>query len=161
MSDTAASTLVTTVASALIRDVEIFARRVHEQTESLSDDEFWNRPYSYGNSIAHLTLHITGNLNYYIGAQMAGTGYVRDRPREFSESVQRPKAEVLAALDEAVALVASTIRAQTADDWSKPYSAEGADAPNRFGMVLRCAEHFFHHLGQIIYLKKEHERVRY
>jgi hypothetical protein len=27
-------------------------------------------------------------------------------------------------------------------------------------MVLRCVEHFHHHLGQIIYLAKEHARQR-
>jgi hypothetical protein len=37
-------------------------------------------------SAGHLPLHLTGNLNYYIGAQIAATGYVRDRDREFTES---------------------------------------------------------------------------
>jgi hypothetical protein len=160
MSDALTTTLTDTVASGLIRDFEIFAQRLHALADGLSDDEFWTRPFPYGNSVAHLTLHITGNLNYYIGAQIAATGYVRDRPREFAETQRRPKVDVLGALDDAVAMVAQTIRAQRAEDWARPYTAVGADAANRFGMVLRCAEHFFHHLGQIIYLTKEHERAR-
>ena len=160
MSDTPALTLTETVASAFIRDFEMFAQDVHALAEDLSEDEFWTRPRPYGNSIAHLTLHVTGNLNYYIGTQIAGTGYVRDRPREFAETVRRPKADVLAGLDDAVGMVVRTIRAQRPDDWTLPYSAVGAAAPTRFGMVLRCGEHFFHHLGQMIYLKKEHEHAR-
>ena len=160
MSDTAAVALADTVASGFTRDFEIFAERLRALADDLSDDQFWTRPTPYGNSMAHLTLHITGNLNYYIGAQIAHTGYVRDRPREFAETVRRPKADVLASLDEAVAMVIRTIRAQSAEDWSKPYTAVGADAATRFAMVLRCGEHFFHHLGQMIYLKKEHERGR-
>ena len=57
--------------------------RIRELAAPLSNEQFWQKPYPYGNSFGHLVLHLTGNLNYYIGAQIANTGYVRDRPREF------------------------------------------------------------------------------
>jgi len=135
-----------------------FAARARALVEPLSDEQFWTRPYPYGNTAGHLLLHITGNLNYYIGAQIAGTGYVRDRDREFTDPLRRPKAEVLQSLDEAVAMVTRTLRAQAADDWARDYSAAGVPDRTRFGIVLRCAQHFHHHLGQIIYLVKEHTR---
>ena len=53
------------------------------------------KPFPFGNSFGHLVLHLTGNLNYYIGTQIAGTGYVRDRDREFTETQHLPKEEVL------------------------------------------------------------------
>ena len=59
--------------------------RVHRLAEGVTDAQFWVRPYPYGNSMGHLVLHLTGNLNYFIGRQMAGTGYVRDREREFHD----------------------------------------------------------------------------
>jgi hypothetical protein len=59
--------------------------RVHELLEPLSSKQVWQRPFPYGNSIGNLILHLTGNLNYYIGAQIAGTGYIRHRDLEFSE----------------------------------------------------------------------------
>ncbi|MGE0444683.1 MAG: DinB family protein [Vicinamibacterales bacterium] len=147
-----------TVATEFTKYFEDFAGRARRLVEPLSDEQFWTRPYPYGNSAGHLLLHITGNLNYYIGAQIAGTGYVRDRDREFTDPSRRPKAEVLAALDDAVATVTRTLRAQTAEDWSREYSAVGVPDRNRFGIVLRCAQHFHHHLGQIIYIVKEHTR---
>ena len=58
---------------------------MHRLAEGLSDVQFWARPYPYGNSMGHLVLHLTGNLNFYIGREMAGTGYVRDREREFHD----------------------------------------------------------------------------
>jgi hypothetical protein len=154
------SGLSDTIGAALANDFELFAQRMRAICEPLTDEEFWTRPYPYGSSIGHLVLHITGNLSYYIGAQMAGTGYVRNRPLEFTDASGRPKPDVLRALDEAVAMVAATLRAQTADDWVRPYSAVGLELPNRFAAVLRCAEHFFHHLGQVIYLAREHARVQ-
>ena len=154
------SELTATVARGLARDYRIFAERLRVQADTLSDEEFWTRPFPFGNSVGHLVLHLTGNLNYYIGTQIAGTGYVRDRPLEFSDQSRRPKADTLGALDAAVAMVVTTLETQRDDDWAQPYEALGADAPNRFAIFLRCGEHFFHHLGQIIYLVKEHERRR-
>jgi hypothetical protein len=147
-----------TVAAEFTKYFEQFAARARTLVEPLSDEQFWTRPYPYGNTAGHLLLHITGNLNYYIGAQIAGTGYVRDRDREFTDPLRRPRAEVLRSLDEAVAMVTQTLQAQTADEWTRDYSAAGVDDRTRFGIVLRCAQHFHHHLGQIIYIVKEHTR---
>ena len=133
--------------------------RVHRLAEGLSDAQFWARPYPYGNSMGHLTLHLTGNLSYFVGREMAGTSYVRDREREFHDASPPSKTDALRRLDEAVDLVVATVNAQTAADWSSPFSATGADdIHDRFAMLLRVATHFHHHVGQMIYLAKEHAR---
>ena len=134
-----------------------FARRVRDLAGNLTDEQFWARPYPYGNSIGHLTLHLTGNLNYYIGARIARTGYVREREREFTEQTRPSKEEVLGRLDEAVSLAVRTLEAETEGSWSERYEAEGAGETvhDRFGIYLRCAAHFHHHVGQMIYLAKE------
>jgi hypothetical protein len=67
--------------------------RVHELVSPLSSEQIWQRPFPYGNSIGNLILHLTGNLNYYIGAQIAGTGYIRQRDLEFSDG-GKPKGEL-------------------------------------------------------------------
>jgi uncharacterized damage-inducible protein DinB len=121
----------------------------------LSDEQFWAKPFAFGNSFGHLVLHLTGNLNYYIGARLADTGYVRDRPREFTEAAPPAKTEVLKKFDEAVEIVVRTMRSQSAEDWTREYSATGADAKTRFDMVLQCATHLHHHVGQMMYLAFE------
>jgi len=122
----------------------------------LSDEQFWRNPFSHGNSIGHLVLHLTGNLSYYVGARIAASGYVRNRDLEFTDSRRRPKADVLRGFDEAIALVLATIEGQSDADWTLPYSAERQpDASNRLAAFLRCAVHLDHHLGQVIYLSRE------
>jgi len=148
-----------TVASRMAARYTKLGGMVLELAAPLSEEQFWSRPFPFGNSFGHLVLHVTGNLNYYIGAQIAGTGYVRDRPREFSEAARPSKESVLKAFDEAVALVARTIGSQLLDEWSAAYSAVGVDAQDRFEIVLQCATHLHHHIGQMMYLGFELKRT--
>ena len=89
---------------------------------------------------------------------MPATGYVRDRPREFAESAPPSKAEALKKFDDAIAMVNQTIRSQSPEDWAKAYTATGSDAKDRFDMVLQCATHLHHHIGQMVYLGFEWKR---
>lgn len=131
--------------------------RVRELVAPLSEERFWKKPLPFGNSPGHLVLHLTGNLNYYIGAQVAGTGYTRDRDREFTETARPPKADVLARLDAAVRMVLATLAAQSAENLLAPYEgAREPDAHTRLDIFIRCATHFTHHVGQFIFLSKAH-----
>ena len=128
------------------------AARVRELGVPLTEKQFWQKPFPYGNSFGHLVLHLTGNLNYYIGAQIAKTGYVRDRPREFNDPNPPSKEEALKRFDDAVAMVIKTIHAQASEGWSAEYSGAGTNAKVRLDMVMQCAAHMQHHIGQMIYL---------
>jgi len=88
-----------TIASDLTTRYQKLAAVVRELAAPLSEEQFWAKPFAFGNSFGHLVLHLTGNLNYYIGTQIAGTGYVRNRPLEFSDVTKAPKAEVLKKFD--------------------------------------------------------------
>jgi|SRR5208282_2380142 len=150
--------LKSTIASDLTARYTKLAGVVRELAAPLSDEQFWAKPFAFGNSFGHLVLHLTGNLNYYIGAQIAETGYVRDRPLEFAEATRPSKAEVLKKFDQAIAMVLGAIKSQSVEDWSREYSGVGADARDRFGMVLSCATHLHHHVGQLMYLGFEMKR---
>jgi uncharacterized damage-inducible protein DinB len=128
--------------------------RIHELVEPLSAEQLWQRPFPYGNSVGNLILHLTGNLNYYIGAQIARTGYVRHRDLEFRDA-GKTKEEILRAFDDAIRTAVVAIGQQSDEDWCAPYSAERSDSSTLFGQVLACAGHGYHHVGQIIYLQKE------
>ncbi len=149
-----------TVASRMAARYMKLAGVVREMAAPLSEEQFWAKPFAFGNSFGNLVLHLTGNLNYYIGAQIAETGYVRDRPREFSEATRPAKSDVMKKFDDAVEMVVRTIRAQSAEDWSAAFSGTGADAQNRFEMVLQCATHLHHHIGQMMYLSFEMKRAQ-
>ena len=95
-----------TIAASLAARYTKLAGVVDELAAPLSDEQFWVKPFPFGNSFGHLVLHLTGNLNYYIGAQIAATGYVRDRPLEFSDATRQSKATVLKNFDRAIEMVA-------------------------------------------------------
>jgi len=148
--------LAQTIAEDLAAYYEMVREQVHKWAGDLSAEQLWRKPYAYGNSVGHLILHLTGNLNYYIGARIAETGYVRDRDREFTEAKPLPKEEVFAAFDKTITMVVATIRKQRPEDWLKGYSAEREpEAKERFNIFLRSAGHAYHHVGQIIYLANE------
>jgi hypothetical protein len=146
------------LATVLTNRYTVNAARVHELAAPFSSAQFWQKPFPYGNSFGHLVLHLTGNLNYYIGAQIARTGYIRDRPREFNDPNPPSKEEALQRFDEAVAMVLKTIRAQSSDDWSAEYSAVGTPANTRLDIAIVCAAHIQHHIGQMVYLGYEWQR---
>ena len=145
-----------TVANGLVAYYEYVAEELHKWVDALPNEQFWRKPYPYGNSVGHLVLHLTGNLSYYIGTRIAETGYVRNRDKEFTDANPPHKDAALKAFDRTVAMVVATIRKQNEEDWSKVYTAEREpEAENRFQIFVRCAGHAYHHVGQIVYLSRE------
>jgi uncharacterized damage-inducible protein DinB len=150
------SELAGIISTAFASEYSQRAAELHKWVDPLSDDQFWRNPFTYGNSVGHLVLHLTGNLSYYIGARVAETGYLRNRDLEFTESRRPAKAEVLRKFDETIAMVVATIERQSEADWTLPYSAEREpESKDRYTIFLRCAVHFYHHVGQINYLCRE------
>jgi uncharacterized damage-inducible protein DinB len=144
------SDMTASVKSALIGELEKLRDEVRTLVEPLADKELWTKPLEPSNSIGHLTLHLTGNLNHFVGAQLGGTGYVRDREREFLESQPPAKSLLLADLDAAVATFRRVVESLTAEQLA------AAHPSGRFGSVLNTLvhllAHFALHRGQMSYI---------
>jgi uncharacterized damage-inducible protein DinB len=138
------------VEAALTGELEGLRDGIRELAGPLTEQQFWARPLDPGNSVGHLVLHLTGNLNHFIGAQLGATGYVRDREREFTETRVPAKAEALARLDEAVATFRRVVEGLGAEQLAAPHPE------SRFGSVLNAlvhlVGHFALHRGQISYI---------
>jgi uncharacterized damage-inducible protein DinB len=123
---------------------------VKAAAEPMSEADFWRRPLEPGNSVGHLVLHLTGNLNHFVGAQLGHTGYVRDREREFTEANPPSKAEALAGLDAAVATFRRVVEGLGAEALLAPHPE------TRFGTVVgalvHLVAHFALHRGQVSYI---------
>jgi uncharacterized damage-inducible protein DinB len=145
-----ATDLLTLSRTAVIGELEHLRDEVRKTVEPLSEKELWQKPIDPGNSIGHLILHLTGNLNHYVGAQLGGTGYVRDREREFSEANPPSKDVALASLDKAVATFRQVVGGLSADQLAAPHSEK------RFGPVfnglVHLVAHFAIHRGQMSYI---------
>src|SRR5262245_21563642 len=88
------------------------AVRVERAARSLTEEQLWTKPFPFGNSIGHPVLHVTGNLNHYIGALTAGSGYGRQREHEFTDRARYRCDELLAKFQQAVEMVVPTLAAQ-------------------------------------------------
>jgi uncharacterized damage-inducible protein DinB len=144
------SDLATLVKTSLVDVLEGLRDEVRKLTEPLTEKEFWTRPLEPGNSVGHLVLHLTGNLSHFAGAQLGGTGYVRDREREFTETNLPSKTAAMADLDSAVATFRRVVAALPAARLTDPHPE------TRFGNVtkalLSLVTHFALHRGQISYI---------
>jgi uncharacterized damage-inducible protein DinB len=149
--------LASVAKTALIGELEELAKAVRELAAPLGDMEFWAKPVDPGNSIGHLVLHLTGNLNHFVGAQLGGTGYVRDREREFTEASPPSKGEALTRLDAAIAVVRRVVEGLDAKRLTEPHPEA------RFGTVLQTllhlVAHFALHRGQMSYLVRLVKKV--
>jgi uncharacterized damage-inducible protein DinB len=144
--------LATTVKTAVIGQLESLRDAVKQAAEPLSEADFWRKPIEPGNSVGHLLLHLTGNLNHFAGAQLGGTGYVRDREREFTETSPPPKTAVLAGLDSAVATFRRVVEGLSEEALLKPHPE--ARFGNVINAVLFLVTHFAVHRGQISYITR-------
>lgn len=144
--------LLNLVRTALIRELEELRDGVRETAKTLADQDLWAKPIEPGNSIGHLILHLTGNLNHFVGGQLGKTGYVRDREREFTENNHPGKEKVLANLDDAVATFRCVVENLTAEQLISPHPE------TRLGQVLpaltHLVAHFALHRGQMTYIAR-------
>jgi uncharacterized damage-inducible protein DinB len=144
--------LLDAVRAALIKELEGLRDGIRELVAPLDDRQFWTKPLDPGNSVGHLVLHLTGNLNTFVGAHLGGTGYVRDREREFTDAQPPPKAEALAKLDEVVALFRRVVGGLSEERLFAPHPEA------RLGSVLdslvHLVAHFAIHRGQISYISR-------
>jgi uncharacterized damage-inducible protein DinB len=143
------------VADEMVRYLEHLAGRVERAVHAVPREKIYLKPFPFGNSIGHLVLHLAGNLNHYIGAGIANTGYVRDRPKEFTDPNPPPPEEALQRFRDAVSMVAKTIRGLDDAGWLAPNQKKEHPITTHFGLILVCVSHINNHIGQMAYLVKQ------
>lgn len=151
-----ADELASAIQDQLAAYFEHLAARVGRYARTLPADRLWVKPLPFGNSLGHLIVHLTGSLNNYIGAQIAGTGYARNRPAEFADKSGRNAEELLTSFNAAIGLVVETLRAQGAAGLVTAAPLGEAPVENRFGLFLVCAGHISNHVGQMAWLMHAH-----
>jgi uncharacterized damage-inducible protein DinB len=116
--------------------------------------DLWKKPGDIPNSAGNLTLHINGNLQHFFGTVLGGTGYVRDRDREFSDR-EVSRQDLLEGIDESAADVKATLQKLTNKDLANDYPIEvfGHPMTTEF-FLIHLATHLNYHLGQINYHRR-------
>ncbi|GAA4406470.1 hypothetical protein GCM10023187_25950 [Nibrella viscosa] len=121
------------------------------------ESHVWQTTGSIKNSAGNLCLHLVGNLNTYIGKNIGGHPYSRDRDAEFSLT-GIPKQELLAQVEQTKAIVTTTLRSMDAAtlDEIYPEAVFGYSMKTGF-FLLHLAAHLSYHLGQINYIRRVFE----
>ncbi|GAA4317632.1 DinB family protein [Flaviaesturariibacter amylovorans] len=106
------------------------------------------------NSAGNLCLHLLGNLNTYIGRELGGTGYVRDRALEFAAR-EVPRADLLNRIDATRQVVTNTLDGLDEAALEREYPELVFDKKTSAGFLLvHLATHLAYHLGQVNYHRR-------
>lgn len=144
--------LVRDVAALFDRDLRALARELQAYPD---ERDLWRLPPGIENSAGTLVLHLTGNLQHYVGAVFGGTGYRRDRAAEFADR-DVPRGELLRRIEAARASVqAAAVRAGDAAVVGDFAETVGGMRVGAGEYLMHLLTHFAYHLGQVDY----HRRV--
>ena len=135
----------------LVRDLDGFAR---ELALIADEADIWRVAPGVTNAVGSLTLHVCGNLQYFIGTVLGGTGYQRDRDQEFT--ARHVSREVLLAeLRRTQEVIRAVLPRLTEQALASAYPEQVGGLTMQTGQFLtHLTAHLACHLGQAGYLRR-------
>jgi uncharacterized damage-inducible protein DinB len=119
-----------------------------------SEATIWQIDKDVANSAGNLTLHLVGNLNTYIGAEIGKTSYVRDRPLEFSAK-NIPRQQLLMMIDDTIVVIENALATMQEADFEQEYPLLVlANKTSTEYFLVHLATHLTYHLGQVNYHRR-------
>ena len=143
--------LVSSLRVLLLRDL----RSLDDQIAAYPDDEsLWKVASGISNSAGNLALHLIGNLRHFFGATLGGSGYVRDRPAEFSTR-GLSRAELRAQVQETINDIDATLEKVSPLTLASAYPLPiGEKSVRTAEFLVHLVSHLTYHLGQIDYHRR-------
>lgn len=139
----------------LIQLLEKDLNKLSEEINLYADEEsIWKVKDGIKNSGGNLLLHITGNLQHYIGAVIGESGYIRNRNAEFSlKNISRLK--LLERIEDTKSVVRDTLEQISKKEMEKLYPQQVLDEPvSTQHFLMHLLSHLNYHLGQINYHRR-------
>ena len=119
-----------------------------------NESQIWVIDKNISNSAGNLCLHLIGNINTYIGAEIGKTGYIRNRPLEFSLK-NIPKTELITKINDTILVVNNALDRLTTADLESIYPQIVFEKEMTTGFFLvHLSTHLAYHLGQINYHRR-------
>jgi uncharacterized damage-inducible protein DinB len=136
----------------------LYSRELHKLKAEIelyqNEKRIWHFEKSISNSAGNLCLHLTGNLNAYIGAGLAKTSYTRHRELEFSLK-DIPKAELIKKVEETILVVEKGLNSLSDDQMKDNFPVVIWDKATEMEYTLvHLITHVSYHLGQINYHRR-------
>lgn len=145
--------IATAVGEEAARELDNALSRIAHCLDQLSDEQVWWRPLESMNSIGNLLLHLCGNLRQWLIAGIGGAPDHRDRPAEFADRSQRPKAELRRLLEGTVAEAQQALRRVSADELLRVRRIQGFDI-TALRAIFDAVPHFRGHTQEIIHVTR-------
>jgi len=125
-----------------------------ELLEFINEKDLWLVKQGISNSAGNLTLHLIGNLNHFIGAQVGHTGFIREREKEFSDK-NIPVAVLIKHIDSIKEMLNETFSHLTNNDLTNifPLNTFGENKTVHEVLIILTG-HLNYHLGQINYYRR-------
>jgi len=116
--------------------------------------DLWLMEGEIPNSAGNLCLHLCGNLQHYVGTVLGNTGYIRDRPAEFSTK-DVPAEELQVLIDTTMEVIANTLGNLEDKSLTNDYPEQIFGTPMTIEFFLiHLTSHLGYHLGQINYHRR-------
>ena len=130
-------------------------KKLKSEIETYKNEKnIWCIDKNITNSAGNLCLHLIGNLNWFIGAQLGNTGYIRQREIEFS-ATNIPIADLLKEIDKTRAMLDKTFDKITNDKLEAEYPVLIFEQnPSTYYFLVHLITHLGYHLGQINYHRR-------
>ena len=138
--------------------LKIFNRDLEKLKQEISSyhnaSNLWKVDKSIANSSGNLCLHLVGNLNTYIGAEIGKTGYVRNRDLEFSLK-NIPQAQLVKMIEDTIVVVEDGLSKLNENDLEREYPLLVFKEKTSTGyFLIHLAVLLGYHLGQVNYHRR-------
>jgi len=138
--------------------LQLFEKDLNRLAEEINlyekEDIIWEIKDGIKNSGGNLCLHITGNLQHFIGAVLGDSGYVRNRNAEFTLK-NIPRVKLQERIDETKSVVLDTLEQMSKKELEKLYPQQVLDEPvTTEYFLIHLLTHLNYHLGQINYHRR-------
>ncbi len=143
--------LIKTIQALLRRDLNKLKTEISAYKD---ESNLWLVEKGITNSAGNLCLHLIGNLNTYIGAEIGKTGYIRHRDLEFSLK-NIPRQELLEKIDQTIQVVETALDGLNENELDMEYPIlVFAEKTSTGYFLVHLAVHLGYHLGQINYHRR-------
>lgn len=143
--------LSTELAALFARDL---TRLIQELSAFPDSASLWQTAPGVTNAAGTLALHLEGNLREYIGRQLGGLEFKRDRPFEFNSRGVDQK-DLVARTEAVRTMVPRVIEALSEPQLAAIYPEQVLSVPiTTRQFLIHLNGHLNYHLGQIDYLRR-------
>ena len=138
--------------------ISLFEKELDNLTEEIKayeqDELLCKIADGINNSGGNLCLHLTGNLQHFIGATLGESGYIRNREAEFKLK-NIPKQKLLEEIENTKRIVTDALEQVSKKELDSDFPIQVFDEPlTTEYFLVYLLRHLSYHIGQINYHRR-------